>query len=290
MLFIYNPNSGKGNIKEHLTGIIDIFVKGGYEVTIHPTQAREDAFHKTISRGLDFDVICCSGGDGTLNEVITAMMSLNVKIPLGYIPAGTMNDFASSLGVPKNMIEAANRITSGEAMAVDIGKFNDKYFTYVAGFGALTDVAYETPQQMKNMFGSLAYVMEGMKRLGVFKSYNITATYDGNEISGDFIFGMTSNAKTVAGIKDLGGSDVMMNDGVFECLLIKKPLNIVEFQMIMNAFLRREMVSEYFHYFKTSKIEFHSEDDLPWTLDGEFGGNCRNVVIENNCCAVEVLI
>ncbi|MCL2055174.1 MAG: YegS/Rv2252/BmrU family lipid kinase [Oscillospiraceae bacterium] len=290
MLFIFNPNSGKGMVKAHLPVIIDTFVKGGYEVVAHPTQTRADALHKVTARGADFDVIACAGGDGTLNEVIAGLMQLNVKLPLGYIPAGTMNDFASSLEIPKTMTEAAKLIVEGETAEVDIGSFNGDYFTYVAGFGAFTSVSYETPQQLKNMFGSLAYVMEMVKSLGMPKSYRVNVSYDGKELLGDYVFGMASNSKSVGGIKGLGGKDVFLDDGLFECLLIKNPETIVEFQMTVNALLRREMESEHFHFFKASKIEFHSDDDLPWTLDGEFGGNCRNVTVTNMHKAVSVFV
>ncbi len=290
MLFIYNPHSGKGQIKSHLFGIIDTFTKEGYEVTVHPTQSKLDAYQTVVSRGSDFDVIVTSGGDGTLNETIKGIMQLNVKLPIGYIPAGTMNDFATCLGIPKNMPEAALKIVKGEVADVDIGAFNDEFFTYVAGFGAFTEVSYETPQQMKNMFGSLAYIVEGMnlKRLSNTKSYHVKLTYDGNDIEDDFIYGMVCNSNSVGGIKGLSGKDVLLNDGVFEGLFIKMPKSIADFQLTINALLARDMTSEYLYYFKTSEVEFFSEDDIPWTVDGEFGGNHSTGVISNKCKAVRI--
>lgn len=288
LLFVFNPHSGKGQIRQHLMTIADIFVKGGYEVTIHPTQAKNDAYEKISSRCEDFDTVVCSGGDGTLNETIKALMTSGKRIPLGYIPAGTMNDFASSLGIPKDMQEAAVRIVDGNIVTVDAGSFNEDYFTYIAAFGAFTDVSYETPQQMKNMFGSLAYIMEGMKRLNTAKSYHVTVTYDGETIEDDFIFGMVSNSTSVAGIKDFGGTEVHLDDGVFEVFLIKMPKNLADFQFTINSLLKHELDSKCFVSFKASKVEFHSDSDLPWTLDGEFGGNCRNVTVKNNHKAVDI--
>ncbi len=281
MLFVFNPHSGKGQIRFHLLHIIDLFTKNGYDVTVHPTQAKLDAFHTVVSQGKDFDVIVTSGGDGTLNETIKGLMQLDRKIPLGYIPAGTMNDFASSLGIPKNMPKAAEKIILGETADVDIGAFNNEFFTYVAGFGIFTQVSYETPQKMKNAFGSLAYIAEALKikNLSATKSYHVEIRYDGNIIEDDFIYGMVCNSDSVGGFKGLGGKDVLLNDGVLEGLFIKMPKNLVELQQIINALLARELTSEYFYCFKTGEAEFHSEDEISWTLDGEFGGNLKNVSV-----------
>lgn len=282
MLFVFNPHSGKGQIRFHLLQILDLFTKNGYEVTAHPTQEKLDAFRTVVETGSDFDVIVTSGGDGTLNETIKGLMQLDRKIPLGYIPAGTMNDFASSLGIPKNMPKAAEKIVRGETAEVDIGSFNDEFFTYVAGFGAFTDVSYETPQQMKNVFGSLAYIAEALrlKRLSSTKSYRVKLSYDGNVIEDDFIYGMMCNSISVGGFKGLGGKDVLLNDGILEGLFIKMPKSLAELQQIINALLARELDSEYFYCIKTSAAEISSEEDISWTLDGEFGGDLKNVSIK----------
>ncbi len=290
LLFIFNPLSGKGQIKFHLLNIIDMFTRNGFEVTVHPTQAKFDAYQTVLSRAEDFDVVVVSGGDGTLNEVIKGLMNLKSgkKIPLGYIPSGTMNDFAKSLGIPKNMTKAALKIIGGETGEVDIGSFNDEYFTYVAAFGAFTDVSYETPQQMKNVFGSLAYIAEGLrlKRLSNTKPYHVKISYNDVEFEDDFIFGMVCNSISVGGFKGLSGKDVLLNDGVFEGLFIKMPQSLVELQATINALLARDITADYFYYFKTSAVEIHSDDDMPWTLDGEYGGNCKNVTIKNCCKAI----
>lgn len=288
LLFVFNPHSGKGQIRQHLMQIVDIFTKGGYEVTIHPTQAKNDAYEKIMSRSDDFDVVVCSGGDGTLNETIKAVMSLDKRIPIGYIPSGTMNDFASSIGIPKDMVAAAQKIVDGNITTVDIGCFNQDYFTYIAAFGMFTEVSYETPQQMKNMFGSMAYIMEGMKRFNMTRTYPVTVTCNGETFEDNYIFGMVSNSSSIAGIKGFVGNDIGLDDGLFEVFLIKSPKTLTEFQFTMNALLKHELDAKCFAYFKASEVIFHSENDLPWTLDGEFGGNCRNVSVVNKHMAIDI--
>lgn len=288
LLFVFNPHSGKGLIKNHLMTIVDIFTKGGYEVTVHPTQCRNDAYEKVLSRCNDFDVIVCSGGDGTLNETIKAVMTNGNRLPIGYIPSGTMNDFASALSIPKDMSTAAQKIVDSDVVAVDIGSFNDEYFTYIAAFGIFTEVSYETSQQMKNMFGSLAYIMEGMKRFNMTKTYRISVTHNGETTEDEYIYGMVSNSSSIGGIKGFGGEGVLLDDGVFEVFLIKAPKNLSEFQFTINALLKHELDASCFTCFKASEVVFHSDNDLPWTLDGEFGGNCRNVTIKNNHCAIDI--
>ncbi|UKI16382.1 MAG: diacylglycerol kinase family lipid kinase [Ruminococcus sp.] len=219
LLFVYNPHSGKCQILTHLAEIIDIFTKGGYEVTAHPTQARDDAMETVRRRAADFDLIVSSGGDGTTNETIKGIMESGCNIPVGIIPAGTMNDFASSIGIPKYMPDAARVIAGGTPRYVDIGAFNGRYFTYVAAFGVFTQVSYATDQQLKNTWGALAYmtaaVREALQKGELNQKYSITIECNGQTIKDDFIFGMVSNSLSVGGIKGLAGNDVQMNDGIF---------------------------------------------------------------------------
>ena len=288
MLFVFNPHSGKGQIRQHLLTIIDTFTKGGYEVTVHPTQCRNDAYEKISSRIENFDVVACSGGDGTLNETIKAVMTSGKRLPIGYIPSGTMNDFASAIGIPKDMPAAAQKIVDGNIITVDIGSFNSEYFTYIAAFGMFTEVSYETSQQMKNMFGSLAYIMEGMKRFNMTKTYRVTVTCNGETTEDEYIYGMVSNSSSIGGIKGFGVDDILLDDGVFEVFLIKAPKNLQEFQFTINSLMKHELDAKCFTCFKASEVTFHSDNDLPWTLDGEFGGNCRNVTVKNNHRAIDI--
>lgn len=284
MLFVFNPHSGKAQIKNRLLDIIDIFVKDGWTVEVHPTQSKGDACDIVGRRGARFDTVVVSGGDGTLNECIHGLMqTAEEKRPrLGYIPAGTTNDFASNLKIPKDMIKAAKNITGGNIFKCDIGRFNDKNFSYVAAFGAFTDVAYDTPQQNKNVLGQLAYFLEGIKRLHTLKSEHITVEYDGVKTEGEFIFGMAANTNYLAGFKTDKAIRAELNDGLFEVVLIKRPQNAIEFQDILAHLLTQDLTTDAFCVFRAEKVRFSSEEGVSWTLDGEYGGDfkCAEVSVE----------
>ena len=205
LLFVFNPKSGKGLIKNHLVDIVDIMVKAGYEVTIYTTQAQGDAIQKIENEAKYYDRIVCSGGDGTLDEVITGLNRSQVKVPIGYIPAGSTNDFANSLKIPKDMVKAAEIAVGGTPFLCDMGYFNGDTFVYVAAFGLFTDVSYQTNQSLKNSIGHAAYVLEGAKRLSHIPSYKIKITHDGEVIEGEFMIGMVTNSKSVAGFKGITG-------------------------------------------------------------------------------------
>ena len=292
--FIYNPRSGKGTIKSKITKIINTLTENDYEVTIRPTQCKMDACEtvKRICSTPDnhYDLIICSGGDGTLNEVIQGLMTSEYRIPVGYIPSGTTNDFARSINIPRGIEKALDSIIHGTTHFLDIGSFNTKYFTYVAAFGALTEVSYETRQQTKNMLGHAAYIIEGMKHLTKIQSYNLTITYDGNTITGDYVLGMVSNTASVGGLLSMG--DFLPNDGLYEVTLIKTPNSPAEMQSILSSLLtiKQSVNTEYVTFFKTSSIKIHSDAELTWTLDGEFGGNENNVHIYNNREALEFIV
>ncbi|MED9882732.1 MAG: YegS/Rv2252/BmrU family lipid kinase [Blautia sp.] len=281
MLFVFNPKAGKGKIKAHLLDIIDIFNKNNYEVLIHSTQGPKDAYEKSKEYADQVDLIVCSGGDGTLDEVVTGIMEMKSDVPIGYIPAGSTNDFANSLFMPKNMAEAASMIMEEELYHCDIGRFNSQTFAYVAAFGLFTDVSYETDQDLKNILGHVAYVLEGVKRLFDIKSYHMKVTSDEVQVENDFMVGMVTNSRSVGGFKNLTGKNVDMNDGLFEVTLIVKPKNPLELQEIMTALVMAEDNTDLVYSFKTGKITIETEEQVPWTLDGEFGGNQTRVEIEN---------
>ena len=291
MLFVFNPHSGKGQISSCLLEICDIFTKGGYEVTVHPTQAKNDGCNYITERWEDFDVIVCSGGDGMLNETIKSMMTTGCKKPLGYIPAGTMNDFASTLGISKDMHEAAKMIVESEPVAVDIGSFNDEYFTYIAAFGVFTAVSYETDQQLKNSLGVLAYIIEAVRgyQQEINKSYHMTIRYDDVEIEDDFLFGMIANSVSVGGIKGLAGNDVWLDDGIFEGLFIRAPKNFAEVQQTLTALIKHDLSAESLYYFKTGEVRITCDTAVPWTVDGEYGGDRKEVLVKNCHCAVNII-
>ena len=288
LFFIYNPHAGKENIKGKLYGIIQAMSDAGYAITIYPTRAPQDAIEQIRNLPDDYDLVVCSGGDGTLDEVMTGMMHRKHKIPVGYIPAGSCNDFARSLQIPNNMDRAAEIAVRGVNYAIDVGSLNERNFIYVAAFGIFTDVSYTTKQEVKNVLGHMAYVLEGMKQLMNVKSYQLKVTSDEASFEGDFLFGMITNSKSVGGFKSIVGKNVIFDDGVFEMTFITRPKNPMELQEILAALLIEQIDTKYMYYFRSSRVVIESEEPVPWTLDGEFGGEHTRVEITNNQRAVEI--
>ncbi len=290
MLFIYNPLSGMGQLKSKLSDVLDIFVKSGYEVTVYPTQKYHDALEKTRSYTGDYDLVVCSGGDGTLDEVVSGMEMREKKVPVGYIPTGTTNDFASSLHISRNILEAADTAVNGIPFACDVGNFNDDSFIYIAAFGLFTDVSYETKQSMKNILGHLAYVLEGTKRIFNIPSYRIKVFHDGEEFEDEFIFGMVTNSRSVGGFKGITGRNVVYDDGMFEVTLMKTPKNPIELNELLGAVVMRQINPDRMYSFKSGEIRFESAGEIPWTLDGEFGGVHDKVVIRDKKQALQIMV
>lgn len=291
LYFLFNPTSGKGRIREHLLEIVDIFTKAGYEVTVHPTQAQGDAQRLTEELADEYDLIVCSGGDGTLDEVVTGLIRSDSLTPVGYIPAGSTNDFAQSLQIPSNMVKAAETVVNGRAFPCDVGAFNDDTFIYVAAFGLFTDVSYQTNQRLKNIFGHAAYVMEGAKRLYDIPSYYLEVEVNGETIRDEFIYGMVSNSVSVGGVKNLMSQTVELDDGLFEVMLIRMPQNPLQLNEIMtNLVMPKSCDTPYIFTCKTDHIEIRSEDAVPWTLDGEFGGEHKEVQINNRCRRITFMV
>lgn len=290
MLLVINPRSGKGQLRNRLLDILDIFIKAGYQVQVHVTQAPMDATEVVLRDGGKKDLIVCSGGDGTLNETICGMMQLDNRPQFGYIPAGSTNDFATSLHIPKQMIAAANVAAEGLPYPIDIGCFcKDRYFVYVAGFGAFTEVSYLTPQDKKNVLGHQAYMLESVKSLASIKSYPMKITWENNRLEGEFILGMVTNTISVGGFKGLVNQNVALNDGLFEVLLIRTPKTPLELSNIVSdLFLRAEQYSDLVYKFKTKSLKIQAEEPVDWVLDGEFGGSRTDVEVENLCCRMEI--
>ncbi len=290
ILFVYNPKAGKAKIKNKLADIMDVFAASGFEVTVYPTRKKGDAVEIVAHRKPIYDLVVCSGGDGTLDEVVTGMTQSSFRTPIGYIPAGSTNDFGGSLHLPKNMIEAAECVVRGRNFPCDVGAFNNDIFVYIAAFGIFTEVSYETDQEIKNTLGHMAYVLEGMKRLPSVKPQHLKITYEDKVIEDDFIFGMITNSTSVGGFKNITGKNVHLDDGVFEVTLIKYPKNPVELTQIMNSLMNRDIDSSTTYCFRTSSIRFESKEEVSWTLDGENGGSHKDVYIENRHHAVEIRV
>lgn len=281
LLFIYNPKAGKAQIKSKLADILDVFAKAGYEMTVVPTQKQGDARRIVAARSTEYDLVVCSGGDGTLDEAVTGMMQSFFRTPFGYIPAGSTNDFGSSLGLPKNMVKAAEIIVQGKSFSCDVGSFNEDIFVYIAAFGLFTNVSYETKQDMKNLLGYMAYLLEGMKNLAAVRSFPMQVSWENKTIKDDFIFGMITNSISVGGFKNITGKNVKLDDGVFEVTLIKTPRNPIELNNILISLLNRDIDSDAMYCFRTSELTITSQEAVAWTLDGEYGGSHTSVTIRN---------
>lgn len=293
LYFIYNPRAGKEHIRGKLYGIFEAMSEAGYEISVHPTRAPRDAV--TCIRELPedvYDLVVCSGGDGTLDEVVTGMMLRESRLPIGYIPSGSCNDFGRSLKIPANMARAARVAVEGENFAVDVGSLNDHNFIYVACFGIFTDVSYTTRQEIKNVLGHMAYLLEGVKQLAAVKSYRLRVTGEDQSFEGDFIYGMVTNSRSVGGFKNIVGKNVLFDDGLFECTFIQRPKNALELQEILAALATSQMDTRYMYSFKSACIEVEAldEEEVPWTLDGEFGGEHRKAVIRSHRKAVEIRV
>ena len=290
LLFVYNARSGKSQVKRYLADIIDNFVKAGYYVEAYPTQCIRDAKKQISGRGQNYDLIVAAGGDGTLNEVISGVMSLRSNVPIGYIPTGSTNDFAVGLKLPKNILHASDIAVNGSSVCLDVGGFNRKTFIYIAAFGAFTDVSYSTPQDLKNLLGHSAYMIEAIKEFA-----NIMTTYhfhiereNGQIIEDDFIFGMVTNSLSAGGFKGITGRNISLNDGLFEVTLLKKPKNPIELQDLVTSLLMQKKCRNIIS-FKTSKLKFISDEKVKWVIDGEYAGSPKRVLIRNYNCAIRVM-
>ncbi len=287
LYFIYNLQSGKAAIRAQLANVIDLCTKAGYEVTTRSTQARMDACAAAEYACLQgYDLIVCAGGDGTLNEVVEGILNSQTQTPLGYIPSGSTNDFSRGLRIPRGIEHATRWLLEGGRYACDVGRFNEKHFMYVAAFGALISVTYETPQQVKNVLGHAAYVLNGIKHLNTIKAYQMRVEYDDVVLEDEYIFGMVTNAASVAGLLSL--DDFQLDDGVFEVTLIKKPKNPLDLQKTISSLLniKQDLDTKHIKCFRASHIRFYSEVELAWTVDGEFGGSVCKADICNQQKAV----
>ncbi len=290
LLFVFNPNSGKSQIKNNLFSIIDIFAQHNFSTTVFPTQKPLDAYNIIKNEGKKYKIVVCSGGDGTLSEAVKALMTFKNKPLLGYIPSGTTNDFGYSLNISKNMEKAAETIIKQNPFACDVGMFNNEYFSYIAAFGAFTQIPHITPQQNKKMLGYLAYILEGLKHITNIKSYEITVSHNGKTHKENCILGFVSNTISVAGYRRLDNLNIYLNDGLFEVCLVKTPKNAFDIQNIISSVVTQKFDSPYVELFRTNKLKIKSDTALNWTLDGEDGGYHNTVKITNIKQAINILV
>ncbi|MCI8342778.1 MAG: diacylglycerol kinase family lipid kinase [Firmicutes bacterium] len=283
ILFVFNPCSGKGTLKSRLFEIVDMLSKNGFMVMVCPTAQRGDGRKIVAKHGKRFRTLLISGGDGTLNECISGLLEIpkERRPVVGYIPSGSTNDFASSLKIPKKLMLAVEMVIKGKLSSIDMGMLNKLCFVYIAAFGAFTDVAYGTPQNVKNYLGHMAYILEGIKRLPNLKSCTLRVEHDGCVMEGEFIFGMITNSYFVGGLKAYKSHDVDLADGKFECVFIKAPQTPMQLQSIITGLLMMDFSSEEFYVFKSGKLSVKSREAIDWTVDGEYGGRYNSVEIRN---------
>ncbi len=283
LLFIYNPTSGTGQVKGALADVLDVFAKAGWITTAYPTQCKGDAVRIAREMGPQFDRVVCAGGDGTLSETAGGLMDLKDPPPLGYIPFGSTNDCATTLRLPRKPREAALVAAgTGVPMPMDIGLLQDRPFVYVAAFGAFTKVAYDTPQELKNTFGHLAYIFAGIASLPTIAPYHLKLEFDGQALEDDFYFGMVSNSQSIGGIRPPKAEQVVLDDGLFEVTLVKKPLNVTDLTDGLQALVNLSPAdhSGALVQFQARQLTFSCQQPLSWTADGEFGGSqCVSQVV-----------
>lgn len=290
LLFIINIHSGKEAVKFKLAKLLDGFVAAGYEVITHTTQYAGDAALRSEEYAEEVDMIVCSGGDGTLNSTLNGLMKSGHKVPVLFIPFGSTNDYAGSLNIPKDPMNAVERLEHGKILELDIGKFNDKYFDYVAAFGLLTDIAYTTDQNLKNMIGYGAYVVEVTKRL--FKIPILQMTIEGDNgisFTDGWFYGMITNSNQVGGLKNITGPDVELDDGVFEVTLVRATRNPIEFIEVLTS-IARGTECKFVERFKTKHLHITSKEPIAWTLDGEPGGEHTEINIEVLQKAIQIVV
>lgn len=281
LFFVMNPCAGMRKANKVLPDILAQFNRAGYEVTVHITAKQGDARDTACQRAKDMDVIVCCGGDGTFNEVIAGVMASGTDVPVGYIPAGSTNDFASSLGLPADPVEAAKRIVNGTPESYDVGSFGGRYFTYVASFGAFTKTSYTTPQNVKNALGHTAYLLGGIQEISQLRNVHLRLELPDETIEDDFLFGAICNSTSVGGILTLDAKQVDMRDGIFEVLLVRSPKDLMEIAECIQAVQKQTYNCKMMTFRTANKITVYADADMAWTLDGEKEPGHQAVTVEN---------
>ncbi len=290
VLIIANPKAGKMKAKKALSGVIKIFKDNGYLITVAFTKGRSDATKIVKKKAKKYELVVCCGGDGTLNEVIAGLSLLSNPPKLGYIPTGSTNDFAAGLKLSKNVISSAKKIIAGKSYPIDLGTFNGRTFAYIASFGAFTEVSYSTPQEIKNLWGHMAYLLEGIKDIKNIKPYKVCVKAGDNKYEGEYIFGAVTNAMSIGGILKLDPKVAKLDDGLFEVMLVKMPKNIMELHRIINCFIRRHFDDVMITFVQASQLEIEASKEMNWSLDGEYQKGTEKINIENRKHALRIIM
>ena len=290
MLFVMNPNAGVRRANRYLTEILTVFNRADYAVDVYITAGQGDATRVVAQRAKNVDLVVCCGGDGTFNETVTGLLQSGADTPIGYIPSGSTNDFATSLKLPMATVQAAQEIVEGKPVAYDVGLFGDRYFTYVASFGAFTKASYNTPQSVKNALGHTAYVLEGIQELSQIRNFHLRMETDGSVIEDDFIFGAISNTTSVGGILTLNPSQVDMGDGQFEILLVRAPRNLTEITTCIQAVQTQNYNDcEMITFCSARSVKVVAEPGIIWTLDGERADGAEEIQVQNLHHAIRLM-
>jgi len=291
ILLIVNPVSGRQKARFMIYRIVNFLSQNNCKTTIFFTIKQGHATELVREHAKDCDRIICCGGDGTLNEVFSGLATIEADIPVGYIPTGTTNDLANALGLASDVKRAIHLALYGAARDLDLGTFNDdKYFSYVASFGAFSKVAYETPQWLKNRLGRASYFFYGLSEIADIRSYRVRVVADGMEIDGNFVYGGVSNSTVIGGLVKLPEGTIRMDDGKFEVMLIKTPKDPLDFHQIIQGLVNQDYNEDSVLFFTASKVEFSFEMDVPWTVDGEYAGESNKVNISNMQKKVKILV
>jgi YegS/Rv2252/BmrU family lipid kinase len=289
LLLVMNPYSGMRRAAKYLADIIALFNRNGYDVITHMTDGHGDATRVVERLGGSVDLIVCCGGDGTFNETITGMLRAGIDVPVGYIPSGSTNDFALSMKLSTNILDAASDIMEGEPVRYDAGKFGDRYFSYVASFGAFTKASYATPQSFKNALGHTAYLLEGISELSQIRMEHVRMEIDGDIVEDDFLFGAISNSTSLGGILTLAPSVVDMADGLLEVMLVRAPRTLKEIPECIQAVQNQKYSCSMITFRSAKKIRIFASPDMPWTLDGEKEDGHEEVTAENVHHAIRLM-
>lgn len=289
LFLVINPCAGTRRANRHIAKIIEIFNRGDWDVTAYVTKARGDAHTVVLERAGEFDLVVCCGGDGTFNETVSGLLDSGADTLLGYIPAGSTNDFAGSLGLPHNILTCVKQIVAGTPQPYDIGKFNDRFFSYVASFGAFTRTSYTTPQSIKNALGHAAYLLSGIRELSQLHSEHVHLVLDGKPIEGDFLFGAICNSTSLGGIVNLDPKQVDMQDGKFEVLLVRAPKHFAEITECIQAVQSQKYNCRMITFQSAQHIEIYTRGDMSWTLDGEQADGSDHITVENLHHAIHLI-
>ncbi|PKM62384.1 MAG: diacylglycerol kinase [Firmicutes bacterium HGW-Firmicutes-21] len=290
LLLIVNPRSGRGRARSTLLDIISVFTGSGRNVTVYPTREKEATITYVADNAPGYDMVVVCGGDGTLNEVINGVMCCDKRIPIGYIPLGSTNDFASSVHIPSDCVLAADKILRGTAFSYDIGSMNGNYFAYIACAGAFAETSYMTSQNLKNKLGHSAYLLSSVKSLSTLRKTTMTVTTPELTVTGDYLFAAFTNSRNVGGVLTFPNGEIVFNDGLFELLLIKMPRDLIEFSILIRDLLNTELNNKNIELYKASSCSIKAERSVGWSLDGEEGGLLDNINMLVHPKAVDIIL